>query len=241
MSERVDTYWLFAGGLDDEAVVRAVEDGLQGNWSPDTTSESGRQDGQCRYIVGGMELSEEVDADVALREFEAADNGVLYLRHEALSFLFEKNHLPETFDRPHVAVSAEEIHFKSRPEAERAHRAARNVDSYLDVVRTVTEYVDFTYGFGRYGGVGMVRPDAIPDREQLESGQVTHLFWLNVFSPVLVRRLGRETIAASPAWCVEFFEDGSCLLVTSDNPRDPSEEWRDARDETARHLDLTPG
>ncbi|MFC4550509.1 MULTISPECIES: hypothetical protein [Halorussus] len=43
------------------------------------------------------------------------------------------------------------------------------------------------------------------------------MFWLNVFAPAAVERLGRETLL-SAGWKAQELDDGSVLLVLSDNP-----------------------
>jgi hypothetical protein len=66
------------------------------------------------------------------------------------------------------------------------------------------------------------------------------VFWLNVFSPTTVERVGRERLSRLPAWRTTEFDSGHVCLVTSDNPVQASEKWTDTgiEDELAEILEL---
>lgn len=78
----------------------------------------------------------------------------------------------------------------------------------------------------------------LPSAEQLKAGNVNRLFWLNVFSPAMAKRLGRDRVLSAPAWKVEELNDGHVLLVVSNNPVHPSKPWGTAGKRISEHLDL---
>lgn len=113
----------------------------------------------------------------------------------------------------------------------------RRTEQYVTFIRLLSETFDPIYACG-----GIERPEdleeLLPPIDQINRGEITRLFWLNVFSPTAVDRLGRERILSAPAWDVEELENGRVMLVVSDNPIHPSESWQFAGKRVGEHLNL---
>ena len=87
-----------------------------------------------------------------------------------------------------------------------------------------------------------------PDRDEVLRLQIEYLYLVNLFSPELVQKLGRERLLSAPAWKVEELEDGAVFLAPTDyvahpgytlkkvaehvglqTPQLPGEEWDEWR------------
>lgn len=102
---------------------------------------------------------------------------------------------------------------------------ARNVERLLELVRRLYAFCR-TEGYDPEYVVG-VDPGALQslyDRgvafgpEDLANDRVVEFFWLQVFTPGMVDRLGELALEAAPAWRVERLADGAAMLVTRPNP-----------------------
>lgn len=111
--------------------------------------------------------------------------------------------------------------------------------AYLDAVRTSVETLEPNYGYGRYPEYTKMK--AIPTYDDVLDGRVKGTFWLNVFGEKHIQTLGRDRIESAPAWRVEELDTGQFLVVASDNPVEPSEEWGGALDALASHLGMDRG
>lgn len=58
-------------------------------------------------------------------------------------------------------------------------------------------------------------------REGVLNGEVEQAFWLQILSPEMVERLGRERVLEAPATRVKELADGAVLLVASERPYPP--------------------
>lgn len=114
-------------------------------------------------------------------------------------------------------------------------RAAATTE-YVNAVSTAVEELKPNYGYGTFPEY--TDPAAVPTYDDVLDGRVRGTFWLNVFGAKSIDRLGRDRIESAPAWRVEELANGHLLVVTSDNPVDPSEEWANATEAVAAHLEL---
>ncbi|WP_435359157.1 hypothetical protein [Haloarchaeobius sp. DFWS5] len=108
------------------------------------------------------------------------------------------------------------------------------IEWYLELVETITRTTDPDYVFATHAW-----PDNksdVPTLEDLQSGRIPEVHWLNVFSTATVNRLGREEILSAPAW--EIRETGSdhIMVVSQDSPANPTTEWKYGRDEVKTAL-----
>ncbi|MCK8499674.1 hypothetical protein [Myxococcus fulvus] len=79
------------------------------------------------------------------------------------------------------------------------------------------------------------RDDEVTQRDDLD--RVYELFWLNVFGPRLVERVGRERVLSTPAHLVEELPNGAVLLVLRPTVTDfASDEARVAQARAHVHL-----
>lgn len=114
--------------------------------------------------------------------------------------------------------------------------AQANLELYLDLVELAVERTEPYWGFGKRGKA--VASDWIHTIDDASNGRIHNVFWLNIFDPETVDAIGYKRLAASPAWRVTELGTGHVLLVTMDNPFEPSGEWVGAADRVTAHLGL---
>ncbi len=103
------------------------------------------------------------------------------------------------------------------------------------------------YGHQDYdGGISLSRKTVIEDQN------IGYLYYINLFSPELVKKIGRDRLLSAPAWRIEEFADGGIFLIPVDHmaigggghslkkvanhlgmntPQAPGEEWDEYEDE----------
>ena len=68
------------------------------------------------------------------------------------------------------------------------------------------------YGHQDYdGGISLSRKAVIQDQS------IGYLYYINLFGPELVKKLGRDRLLSAPAWRVEELGDGGIFLVPEDH------------------------
>ncbi len=178
-----------------------------------------------------QELQQEVDAYLAQRG-DPLFFRAYYVGDIDLSLLFQL--VPE---EGLLACMVEQEHFYGSAEGHAA---------YLTMVAIFKELCDCWhpfYGHTYYsGGVN-------PDRAALLSDlNVPALYYINLFGPELVNKLGRDRLLNAPAWKIEELADGSIFLAPEDHvevagggyalkkvadylgmntPQAPGEEWEE--------------
>ncbi len=103
------------------------------------------------------------------------------------------------------------------------------------------------YGHQDYeGGISLSRKTVIEDQN------IGYLYYINLFSPELVNKIGRDRLLSAPAWRIEEFADGGIFLIPvnymaidggghslkkvadhlgMNTPQAPGEEWDEYEDE----------
>lgn len=236
MSDTVQLYWLFPGGVSDRPLSRIVRAGLSEEWQPRDVSEATDSPDRVRYTVARNEPTGIGDLDTTLAEIEASTYASLWLKRGKLRFHLQKNPRPDLFEEvDHLAVETPDTEFKQRNQPKPQREAAtENVESLLSITRLVIWELGPAYGFGTFGTVS---EDAAPSATQLEDGLVSRIFWMNIFGPSIVTRFKTNVIRETPAWHVEKLDD-HYLIVTTDNPVQPSDEWTGANREVADWLSI---
>jgi hypothetical protein len=135
--------------------------------------------------------------------------------------------IPEALDDyPTLIASTETSTQFEHDDQFRGSEAAANVERLLELVHRLyafccMEAYDPEYVFGvTPGSLQHLYTHGVaftPD--DLEHDRVTEFFWLQVFTPGMVDRLGAIALEAAPAWQVERFADGAAMMVTRPSPR----------------------
>ncbi|AXR79508.1 hypothetical protein AArc1_3203 [Natrarchaeobaculum sulfurireducens] len=141
-----------------------------------------------------------------------------------------------TVETWHLYLWANKYEFGHRKDARTQAEARARVQQYLDLVELAVVETDPDYGFGKFGSI--VSPKVVPTVDELLSARVLDVFWLNVFDSAAVERMGRERVLEAPAWEVRELETGHVMLVASDNPFEPADEWADGEEHVAEYLDV---
>ena len=154
----------------------------------------------------------------------------------------ESDYAPPLLDNPHIKAWESEFKPYQGSWGERSRESPTR--AYVDTVRRIVKELDPGYGYAKYPEY--VDLSAMPHGSTL-GGQLRGIFWLNVFGPDYIERVGHKRIESAPAWKVEKLDTGHYLVVASDNPVRPSEQWDggigedDAIDELAAHFDVIRG
>lgn len=83
----------------------------------------------------------------------------------------------------------------------------------------------------------LVEPPYEQREYRLAPDQVEEIYWLNVWGPEIVERIGRPLVLATPAWHVEELSYGGVLVVIRPTPLDyASAEARDAQARVLAHV-----
>lgn len=136
----------------------------------------------------------------------------------------------------HLYLWADKYEFGHRQDTRTQAEARSRVQQYLDLVELAVVETDPDYGFGKLGTT--VSPKVVPTVDELLASRVFNVFWLNVFDSAAVERLGRETILDAPVWEVRELETGHLMLVASDNPFEPADEWADGVERLGEYLNV---
>ncbi len=92
--------------------------------------------------------------------------------------------------------------------------------------------------FGRAHPVADVMLAGDPNRVSASPPQQIHqAYWLTILGPALVKQLGKEYVAATPAYRVELYKNGAALVVTTPDPAEAlSPAAREAQARATAHL-----
>lgn len=187
--------------------------------------------------------------DIESSESKASDERLLndLTERENPSIPLEKNGLrvrlgqQQSVGNDQVSVPAalqifsEGIHFRydGTPEQRDA-----NVSEYVDLVERIVTATDPAYVFGTAGNPE--EEAQLPSVQQLRSGRIPWVYWLNVFSNQTIEALGRDRILYSPAWLVREIGEDHVLVVTRNSPIFFDEEWRYGPERVMTHLSQGP-
>lgn len=225
MSDEIDLYALYTREEDERlrSIVRAA---LDSGWELETET-----DGYV-YSVGEQRLTA-ASVDDVLSDLRNEGVAEVRLTKDGFRVRLGKDHLPNSFDD---AIPASIWAFCSeaslRPtQYESAVRA--NVEDYLDLVRLLVDRTAPDYAFATSGSLS---PAHLPTVDELRTGRIPWVYWLNVFSTPTIERLGRDRIRSAPSWRTEAIGDDHVVVVTRDSPVGFDDEWRYGPEETMTHL-----
>lgn len=136
----------------------------------------------------------------------------------------------------HIELWTQAINFQYYQRSKSKNDALRNVDRYLTAIKSAANILPPTYGFGTWPDE--TDPYDVPGPNELGEGQISNIFWLNIFPRHLIDSLGVKSVEDIPAYTVEELSSGLILVLTADNPVEPSSEWKDGRTRVAQYLGI---
>lgn len=172
--------------------------------------------------------AEDDELENILLELGQAEFGTFEVCKDGLGVNITKNSVKEYFNGPTMSIRVSEQAFKSDSSEEIA-------DNYIEIVREIIEDTSPRYGFGAFLVEEHLAVERPPYKQDIETGDIDELFWLNYFSSDVADKLGHEFLLDTPAWLVEKLNDGGVFLVTMPNPVGPGDEY-DMHVEAADHL-----
>ena len=119
---------------------------------------------------------------------------------------------------------------------EDAARGAERSRELLGLVRALAAACPPAYGYGHSKG-DLFLGDDPHTGDPFAPEEVYEVYWLNVYGPEMVERIGRERVLSTPAAHVEELKGGGVLLLTRPTPADyASDEAREAQARALAHL-----
>lgn len=156
----------------------------------------------------------ELPLDEAVSQLAESSSGQLSLWKDDLDFTVEATtELASSVSAMQLAFDP--VHFRPREDSE------TTVEARLDTLIWLICQL-----YLRSGALHVVgRSEPLEDGSHavkgsgsdLRAGRVDAVFWLNIFAPQAVERLGRQKLL-STGWMAQELADGSILLVLSENP-----------------------
>ncbi|MBN1207586.1 MAG: hypothetical protein JXB05_22145 [Myxococcaceae bacterium] len=106
----------------------------------------------------------------------------------------------------------------------------------VKLARDFASHFPVTYGFAHSGTDALIGED-IEQRRAWVPERVERIYWLNLYGPRIVERIGRERLLSTPAFLMEELPGGAVLWLTRPTPADfASEEARLAQARALVHL-----
>lgn len=230
MSDTISTYLMFSR-QPEEPLQTVLSGVVDAGWELQT-----RYDGMYKYLVDDEAVRSET-LDAVLSDLSGAERASIKVQRDDVEVRLERNteSLHES-DVDNYLIWADKYQFTHGGRGRSRETARQNVIRYLDLVQLVVETVVPDYGFGKYGRA--VSPVTIPSEDDLNDQRAVHTFWLNIFAPRAVDRFGIEYLLDAPAWSVRELETGHVMVITLDNPIEPSDDWSTAHSDLAEYLGL---
>ncbi len=117
-------------------------------------------------------------------------------------------------------------------------RAAVNAELLLELAKSLYQVIQPIYGYWDWDAHISWTFDYLEDPEihrQLETLDINKIYWVNFFSPELVKKIGREKFLSAPSYKTEELKGGGILLVASSEPFDLNGV---EREEVEKHLGI---
>ena len=189
-----------------------------------------------RYMTIGDTRSKDASLEEALEKVLQSGGGTVTIGFRELNIKIRYFSKEVAKSEPQLSIGVWASQFKVWEDSTE-DGTQRRTEQFATFVRLLSEMFDPLYAFG--GIEQNENPkQLLPPLDQLKRGELNSLFWLNVFSPAAVERLGRNRVLSAPAWKVEELDDGRVMLVVSNNPVHPSQPWDTAGKRVSGHLDL---
>ena len=233
-------HYLFDHSLGDEFISDLVKRCIKAGC---TTTQNGRTD-VCTYSSESktvMGPDQQAQLETALSQLDTDSYGEIFLWYDSLRIGIRKNiEYPIVPDVPRIGLSIESGGFKLSEDDERLREKRALLDSYIDLAAIVAEHTNPVYGYGEIDTY-QAHPHQ-PEIDAVRRGEVSHLFWFNLFAETMIERLGYYVLTDAQdnarAWRVKELETGSIVLVASDSFNRPTEGWRGNREQLAEHLGI---
>lgn len=235
MSDNLIIYWVFPDGFPGQKVCVMLQDGWANGWY----SEKADDRDEVHIETADEILGESLSVKAACEKIRENAQCYVSARYRSVDFILgTKGPDNSVMAFPCLSLSVAPTQFDYRSDMRGSKSECREkVRTLTEIVRDISNKVEAVYAFGRLGGI---QPeDQVPSDEQLRNGTVDSLDWVTVFPESTVDTIGRTRILQAPAWHVEELDSGQILLVVTDNPRAPSDEWEDAFERTREHLGLS--
>lgn len=195
-----------------------------------------RKSNKYRYMTITNTRSEETSLEEAIEKVLQSGGGTVTIGFRDLNIRVRYFSKEVAKSEPQLSIGVWASQFKIWEDSTEDGTRSRT-EQFVSFVRLLSETFNPLYAFG-----GIERNEGLeqmlPPLDQLKRGEVKRLFWLNVFSPTAIERLGRDQILSAPAWNIEELKNGHVMLVISDNPVHPSEPWQEAGKCVSEHLNL---
>jgi hypothetical protein len=138
---------------------------------------------------------------------------------------------------PNVHIWASKYDGFLHQDSSRSQQQAREtVETYLDVIGLAIESIDPSWGFGKLGDP---YPESkLPTKHELKTGYRGTLSWVTVFNEAAVEQIGRDHLLSTPSYYVRELKTGHVMVILSDNPVEPAEEFKDTEERARAHLGL---
>lgn len=119
-----------------------------------------------------------------------------------------------------ITISIEEVYFRDMPENKQGGN--ENSKLIIELIKNLYSELSPFYVHGGYMGdetaAAMYDVDA---SKEIGSGKIPKLLWINIFSPVALKKIGgRQQFNTPHTAIVEVLPDGGLLLVKRINPLD---------------------
>ncbi len=119
-------------------------------------------------------------------------------------------------------------------------RAALNAELLLELVKSLYQVIQPIYGYWDWDAHIPWMWNYLEDPDiprQLENLELDRIYWVNFFSPNLVKKIGREKLLSAPSYKTEELKDGGILLMAGSEPFDFLVNGID-REEVEKHLGI---
>ena len=179
--------------------------------------------------------------DEVVEDLNAAVSAWIKLERDQTEIVVEKN-ADNSYVTPELTdfhIWAWDTEFESPRDGWNGRSRKASTRTYVQTVRKLTAELDPEYGYAKYPEY--VNPATMPTYDDVLDGRIRGAFWLNVVAPKYIETIGRDRIESAPAWLVEELTTGHFLVVASDNPVRPSDQWDGAIGALAAHLDVPRG
>lgn len=103
------------------------------------------------------------------------------------------------------------------------------ISAFISVAKILYNFIHPFYG---EGDIEETYTENYNPYKDVKLGKIKHIYWINFFSPELVKKIGRETLLSAPSWKTEELKDDGILLMLGPTPYDLKVE----REEVEKYL-----
>jgi len=179
-----------------------------------------------------------IDTTAAIEDLATTHSGSLELWYRELGLLFGiSTRLDSDPAAPGVWLSVDPVEFESEDSGRTPDTVRRQVATLVEFVTFVAERTNPSYGCGCESRTETHRFPLDGSMVRGGTEKIEEIFWLTLFNPASVERIGRDKLLAAPAWQVTELATRAVLMVLTDDPFDIGA-IADARSAVESHLDF---